>query len=183
MNWIEQLKTKIGRIILQRNLPKAKQQVHAIPHFSDLHEVGIIYNANSKENEEQINQIAHFLREQGKKVWMMGYVDSKTLPTNKKFHISSEYFWKEKLNFFNLPEPSKIGNFITHKFDLILNLYIESELPLQALSTYCQSGYSMGAQLPNGLSYNDSIIDIGSDKNIQNLAAQMVHYLKVINQK
>jgi hypothetical protein len=182
MNWIEQIKNKIGRHMLQR-ISSVRNRKHPIPSFESIQEIGIIYYAGHKDNEEQINRVAHYLREQGKKVWMMGFVDAKTLPHNKKFHISSEYFWKEKLTYFNLPNPSLIGNFVTHKFDLVMNLYFEGDLPLQGLSNLCEAKYAMGANLPGGLYYNDSLIDTGADQTIQNLASQMVHYLKVINQK
>jgi hypothetical protein len=182
MNVIEQIKNYIGRWLLQKEAKKSVKAMH-IPHFGELHEIGIIYNADIKENEEQINKVAHFLREQGKKVWTMGFVNAKTLPHTKTFHISSEYFWKEKLSFFNLPQTEKLGNFITHKFDLMMNLYFEEELPLQALSTYCNASFSMGAQLRDALTYNDSVIDTSENHNIEYLASQMIHYLKVINQK
>ncbi len=182
MNWINQIRTRIGRYML-KSAHKNGRSSNAIPHFDQIHEIGLIYFAGNKTNEENINRIAHYLREQGKKVWMMGYVDAPTLPHTKKFHISSEYFWKEKLTPFNLPDTTKIGNFLSHRFDLIMNLYFENELPLQAISTYAKSAYAMGAQMPEGLSYNDSIIDTGLNHDLQNLATQMIHYLKVINQK
>lgn len=182
MNWIQQIKTRIGRYLLKSS-QKVARKANTIPHFDQIHDIGLIYFAGNKTNEEHVNRIAHYLREQGKKVWMMGYVDALTLPHSKKFHISSEYFWKEKLTPFNLPDTTKIGNFLSHRFDLMMNLYFEQELPLQAMSTYAKSAYAIGAQMPECLSYNDSIIDTGSDQGLQNLATQMIHYLKVINQK
>lgn len=181
MGIIEKLRNRIGRYLLYRFHPGRTASTR-IPHFDDLREIGILYDATNASNEEQINRIAHYLRDQGKKVWMMGFVDAKTLPHTKKFHISSEYFWKEKLTRFNLPEPSKIGNFLHHRFDLLMNLYLEDNLPLQAMSTYTQASYAMGAPLSDALRYNDSVIDVKQDGGIHGLATQMVHYLKVINQ-
>ncbi|MCF8254086.1 MAG: hypothetical protein K9H61_09385 [Bacteroidia bacterium] len=182
MSLIENIKNKIGRILLKKPVNKQNGNT-SIPTFSQIQDIGIIYNADTKEHEQEINLVANYLREQGKKVWMMGYVNSKTLPENKKFHISSEYFWKEKLTFFNLPDPNKIGNFISHPFDLMMNLYFEKELPLEALSTLCKSKYSMGVEMPGNLAYNDGLISLGSNRDIKNLASQIVHYLNVINQK
>jgi thioesterase domain-containing protein len=153
------------------------------PSFKEVQDIGIIYHAGNANNEAEVNKVAHFLREQGKKVWTMGYVDAKVLPHTKKFHISSEYFWKEKLNAYNLPDTAKIGNFLQHRFDLLMNLYFEEDLPLQAMSTYAISQFSMGAQLNNALTYNDSVIDTGNTKSIEHLASQMIHYLSVVNQK
>jgi hypothetical protein len=182
MSLIENFKNYVGRIFLKKSGP-IKSSQRGIPTFDSVTEIGIIYHAGSAANEEQINRVVHYLRDQGKKVWTMGFVNANTLPNNKKFHISSEYFWKEKLTWYNLPDTSKIGNFVTHRFDLLLNLYFEGDLPLLAMSSYTQSAYSMGANLPDALRYNDTIIDTGSEHSIQNLASQMVHYLKVINQK
>lgn len=182
MSLIESIKNYFGSILLKKSGP-VKSSQRKIPTFDSVNEIGIIYHADSPENEEQINKVVHFLRNQGKKVWTMGYVNSKVLPTNKKFHISSEYFWKEKLTWYNLPDTSKIGNFISHRFDLVLNLYFEGDLPLLGMSSYTESAYSMGAKIPESMKYNDIIIDTGEEHSIQNLASQMVHYLKVINQK
>ncbi|MDZ4669189.1 MAG: hypothetical protein SGJ00_15080 [bacterium] len=181
MNWITQIKNYIGRILLHSHVKKNSKVMH-FPTFDQVQDIGIIYHAGNAANEAEVNKVAHFLREQGKKVWTMGYVDAKTLPHTKKFLISSEYFWKEKLTFFNLPDSAKIGNFIQHRFHLMMNLYFEEDLPLQAMSTYAVSEFSMGAQLNNALSYNDSVIDTGQKKSIENLASQMIHYLKVVNQ-
>lgn len=181
MSLIKSIKNKIGKILLHKSLKARSRQ--NIPTFDAVHDIGIIYHAGNKENEDQVNQVAHFLRDQGKKVWTMGYVDAKTLPHNKKFHISAEYFWQEKLTWYNLPDLSKIGNFVQHPFDLMMNLYFEQDLPLQAMSSYSKAKYAMGASIPDALQFNDTLIDTGSQQNLQNLAVQMVHYLKVINQK
>ena len=181
MSWIEHIKNKLGSLMLEIRVIE-KVGINTIPSFQDIQEIGVIYNATQAIEEEQINRIAHFLRDQGKKVWTLGYVDSNKLPHNRKFHISSEYFWKEQLNFFNLPQPEKIGQFMNHNFDLLMNLYFEPILPIQAMSCLCHAKYKMGAQIQNGIQYNDSIIDTGNDHSIQSLSAQMVHYLKVINQ-
>jgi hypothetical protein len=182
MKLIENIKNYIGRYFLQKQAKKNSKSMH-IPNFIGVQEIGIIYNAGSNENEEQVNKVVHFLREQGKKVWTMGFVNEKILPPSKKFHLNAEYFWKEKLSPFNLPQTDKIGTFITHKFDLLMNLYFEEDLPLQALSTYCNANFSIGAQIPYSLTYNDSVIDTNENHNIENLASQMIHYLKVIKLK
>lgn len=181
MSWLEKIKNKLGFWMLEKKV-EVRKGINPIPSFESIQEIGVIYNATKAIEEEQMNRIAHFLRNQGKKVWTLGYVDSNKLPHNRKFHISSEYFWKEQLNFLNLPQPEKVGQFMNHNFDLLMNLYFDPILPMQAMSCICQAKYRMGAQIENGIQYNDSIIDTGNDHSIQSLSAQIVHYLKVINQ-
>ncbi|MCG9880299.1 MAG: hypothetical protein MH472_06845 [Bacteroidia bacterium] len=181
MSWIDNIKNKIGSWLLNRQV-KQKKGMLEIPSFTNVHEIGIIYNATESMQEEHINGIAHFLREQGKKVHTIGFVNAKTLPHNRKFHISSTYFWREQLNAFNIPQEEKVGLFMQHKFDLVLNLYFEPIFPLQAMSTLCKAKFKMGPQIPGSLAFNDSVIDMGSDQNAKSLASQIIHYLNVINQ-
>jgi hypothetical protein len=108
-------------------------------------------------------------------------VNAPKLPYQNKFHISSEYYWQETLTFFNLPEKAKIGRFLEFEFDLLMNLFFEKELPLQAIAALSKSRFSMAANLSNALPYNDVLIDTGSNKDIVNLAMQMIHYLKVLH--
>lgn len=182
MGLLEGIKNKLGRLYLNSSGAQRKG-THPIPAFTNIQEIGIIYHADSQKQEEEVNRVAHYLREQGKKVWTMGFVDAKTLPHTKKFHISAEYFWREKLKWNNLPDPTRIGNFISHPFDLVMNLYFEDVLPLEALSSMTRSAYAMGASsVPGALQYNDTVIEMKSNS-IHDLATQMIHYLKVINQQ
>ncbi len=181
MRFIENIKNKLGRYLLNKN---TKLKTHRIqPSFEQVHEIGIVYNANEKNNEEKINLFANYLREQGKKVFMLGYVDAKTLPVSKKFHITSEYFWREKLTGFNLPDKIKIGRFLETPFDLLMNIYFEADLPLQAIGAYTKAKYRIGARIPNALPFNDTLIDTDQNKDLQHLASQMVYYLKAVNIK
>ncbi|MBC7383304.1 MAG: hypothetical protein H7296_10000 [Bacteroidia bacterium] len=180
MKLIDKIKNKIGRFLLHKGISKNKNG-RSLPSFEQLLDIGIVYNANEKNNEEKINLFANYLRGQGKKVFMLGYVDAKILPPSKKFHITSEYFWKEKLTKFNLPDAVKIGRFLETPFDLLMNIYYEDELPLQAISVYSRAKYRIGAKIPNALVYNDTVIDTSTNKDLQNLASQMVHYLKVVS--
>jgi hypothetical protein len=181
MNWIENIKNNMGAWMLKKQV-KPLQSMQYLPSFININDIGIIYHATHAKEEDEITRIAHYLRNQGKKVWTMGFVDAKELPQNRKFHISSEYFCKAQLNFFNIPQEEKVGQFMNHPFDLLLNLYFEPLFPLQAMSSMCKANFKMGAQLENGLQYNHTIIDTGNNHSIQNLSSQMVHYLNVINQ-
>lgn len=142
--------------------------------------IGIVYNAESKENEQVINQYASELRAEGKKVFMLGYVDQKQLPHTKKFLLNSEFFWREKLNGVNLPIKGKIGQFLQLEFDLLLNLYNEPLLPMQAIAAYSKAKYRVGANIEGGLNYFDAVIDTGSRTDLRFLIEQVDFYLRHI---
>jgi hypothetical protein len=179
MKVIEDTKNKIGRWQLGRELSQHKSKRKLIP-FAQVNHIGIVYDANQLENEQYLINYANSLRAEGKKVFMLGYVNEKELPSSRKFVLNSEFFWNEKLSFWNLPEKGKIGQFLNLEFDLLLNLYLQPVLPLQAISVYSKAKYKVGPHLEGGLNYYDFMVDIQPRTDIGFLAEQMDFYLRNI---
>ncbi len=179
MKLIEDIKNYIGRFLLSKEIAE-KNAKHSLTTFNEVQHIGIVYNAEDRNNEEAINNYANQLRTDGKKVFLMGYVDKKDLPHSKKFILQSEFFWKEKLNGFNLPIKGKIGRFLELDFDLLLNLYFEPSLPMQAIAAYSKAKYRVGSHIAGGLDYYDAMIDIGEKKDLNFLIEQIDFYLKNI---
>ncbi|MEI6507819.1 MAG: hypothetical protein WCO54_04995 [Bacteroidota bacterium] len=179
MKIIEDIKNYTGRFILSRELSQKKVKRAFIP-FADVQHIGIVYSADDKNEEEEVVNYANKLRSEGKKVFMMGYVDQKHLPHTKKFNMQSEFFWKEKLNGFNLPIKGKIGRFLDLDFDLLLNLHTGVSLPMQAIAAYSKAKYRMGSNITGGLDFYDAMIDTGNRKDLIFLIEQIDFYLKAI---
>lgn len=179
MEFIEKIRNKVGHMKLLSEI-RNDHRKRTFTSLEDALEIGIIYNGITRDDEQQIHQYANTLRSQGKKVFMMGFVDMKTLPGNKKFSLQSEYFWKEKLSPINLPDKGKIGRFLTIEFDLMLNIYQEPLLPMLALSAYASARYRVGPMMDGGTSYFDAMIDTGPDKTLSFLIEQIDFYLRTI---
>ncbi len=181
MQFLENIKTKIGKYLLQGSFSKRKS-MSSIPRFDDLKDIAIIYPADNKEDENDANKLALHFREQGKKVMMLGFVNQKQLSHKYKFHINHEYFWRESLDTFLLPKKDKIAGFIQQPFDLLINLYPEFNLQLAAVSSYSKATTRIGAHFAESESYNEILIE-GKFKNLFELGLQMEHYLKIVNSK
>ncbi len=181
MQLLENIKTEIGKLILNKSFTK-RVAMRVMPDFARMQSVAILYDASNKQQEEEVAHFAAFLRDQGKKVMMMGFVNEKNLPYQKKFHISSQFFWKEYLNFFNLPDKIKLSGFINEEYDLLINLYTAYSLPLLALSSYSNASYRIGAKFEGADTFNEILID-GSSHSLFELGLHMVHYLKSLRKQ
>jgi len=179
MKFIEDIKNYIGRFLLGRDIAKRKLKRSFVA-FNEVQHIGIVYNAQKKEDEELVNHYANQLRQQGKKVFLMGFVDMKELPHNKKFNLQSEFFWKEKLNGFNLPVKDKIGRFLDYDFDILMNLYFEPSLPMQAIAAYSNAKYRIGSHIEGGFDFYDAMINVERNKNLNFLIEQIDFYLRSI---
>jgi hypothetical protein len=183
MGWIKNIKDSIGNYLLKGIAIKKKRSARIMPSYSSIQEIGIVYDAGTTKQEEQVNLLAEHLRKEGKKVFTLGFIDAKKLPENHRFNMSAGYYWRETLTKYNLPDKQKLSSFLNTEFDLLMNLFFEKELPLQAIAALSKSKFSMGANINGALPYNDFLIDTGTEKEITNLGMQMIHYLKVIQTK
>ena len=110
----------------------------------------------------------------------MGFVNEKELSAKQNPQINSEYFWKEKLTIFNLPNTDKIGQFPNIQFDLLFNIYFDENISMQGLSVVSKAKYKLGAQMNLATQIFDMTIDTGNNKDVYYLAEQMEFYLKAI---
>ena len=176
---LNQIKSYLGSFILNNQI-KAKKAKNKFMPYKNAIEIGIVYNAESIKDEQKVQQFANELRADGKKVLLLGFLDVKELPFNRVPHISCELYWKEKLNFFNLPNPEKIGRFINTKFDILFNIYHEENISLQGISVLSNAKYQVGAQMNRAVKLFDLTIDTGDNKDVYYLAKQMEHYISTI---
>ncbi len=179
MKLIEDIKNYIGRWQLEREVKTKRLKRKLIP-FTQVNHIGIVYDANDLENEKTVSGYANALRAEGKKVFMLGYVNEKHLPTTRKFLLNSEFFWREKLNGINLPIKGQIGQFLQLEFDLLLNLYFEPALPLQAIAAYSNAKYRVGPNVDGGLAFYEFMVDVGRKKDLYFLIEQIDFYLRNI---
>lgn len=176
---IEHLKNYLGNFVL-RNMIKAKKGQNKFVPFDNAKDIGILYFADSIENENKVQQFASELRNEGKKVFLMGFVNAKQLPGRLIPQINNEYYWKERLTFFNLPDNEKIGQFSDNQFDILFSVYFEENIALQGLSVLSKAKYKLGTQMNLATQIFDMTIDTGGNKDLYYLAKQMEFYLKAL---
>jgi hypothetical protein len=176
MKLIEDIRNKIGRWQLDKEIRPKRTNRKLIP-FNQMAYVGIVYDAGNAENEQAVMAYTNELRGQGKKVFMLGFVNEKELPSTKKFVLHSEFFWKAKLTAFNLPDKGQIGQFLQQEFDLLLSIFTEPQLPLLAIAAYSQAKYKVGPYMEDGVKLYDFMMDIKPRTDAAFLIEQMDFYL------
>jgi hypothetical protein len=180
MQWIVNFKNAVGRWILNRQIQVASKVKRTYTPLSSAMNIGILYDSTYIDKDAIIHQYVQQLRSEGKKVYMLGFVDMDILPGNKKYTLQSEFCWREKLNFFNLPDKHVFKTFLHTEFDLLINLYETNHLPLLALSAYSHANYRVGPKISGGLNYFDAMIDVGDTPNLNTIIKQMDFYLHAI---
>lgn len=174
-------KTKhtISKLLLKRQLLSKKKK--EIPFsYNDVHEIGLIYNAENPTEANQVLQFANDLKTEGKKVSLLGFINNKLPIHENQSNNESTFFNISDLTFFNLPKSEKVSHFLNQNFDLLLNVYQYNFEILAGLVTISKAKYSVGAQFEFASSVFDLTIDTKANKDVYFLAKQMEFYLKVI---
>lgn len=181
MQWFENIKNAIGKKQLLANSGKSAP-LHKMPDYSKIQEIAIVYPAGNSEQEDQVQEFAGHLRAQGKKVFLMGFLNQKELGEKRHLHLQSQFFWKEYLGFFNLPSKEKLAGFIKQPFDLLINLCPDFNLPTLALCAYSEAGLKIAPYSNEAEPFHHILIETQA-KNLMELGLQMENYLLLINPK
>lgn len=152
----------------------------AVPSLNEAAHIAILYDATFIDKEPAIHRFVAQLKQEGKKVYTIGFVDMPKLPGNKKFSLQSDFVWYEKINTFKLPHRPAFETFLNTRFDLLINLYEQPTLPLMALSAWSTASCKIGPHLPNLLPFVDIAIDMGPKPEIEQIVDQTNYYLRII---
>lgn len=145
--------------------------------WNQVETIGILYVAD-KETSAAVKKYAAQLRQEGKKVFELGFYDQKELSFDVNFTLNSEYLHRKHIQWNGLPKSDSVPGFIDEKFDLLLNIYMGDVLPLLWVSAKSKAAFRLGLYQKNSLPFFDMAIDIGSEGDIQKYIQTIDHYIR-----
>lgn len=165
-----------------RILGKRRQQ-QGIRHYSvsfrDADEIGILFHANTLDEVQCLKEFFHYLKQQGKKVTVLGYTQAAREAAFKTKSVFFEYFTEKDLNFFFIPSAAKTGPFLEKRFDILINFSLGECFPLTWLTALSQATFRVGTYSPSRVQDLDLMIHLKEDRNIDNFANQLKEYLSL----
>jgi hypothetical protein len=84
------------------------------------------------------------------------------------------------LNWWGIPKPDKVGDFIEIEFDLLLNIALEPNFAIDYVTALSKSKFKIGSS-PNDENHFDLNIKIGENQDAMYLAKQQIFYLAQLN--
>ncbi|WP_347841269.1 DUF6913 domain-containing protein [uncultured Draconibacterium sp.] len=86
------------------------------------------------------------------------------------------------LNWWGIPKPDKVGDFMTMQLDLLLCLAAEKNFAVNYITALSKAKFKIGSSETDN-SYFDLNIKIGQNKDAMYLAKQQIFYLAQLNNK
>ena len=155
---------------LTRNAPRNP----VLPNVTTAKIIGVIWQPSQKEAYNYLRN--YFNREH---VIFRGFcVFEETLNP----HPDTSSLTVKDLNFWGLPKPDMIGDFVDMKFDVLLNIALEQNLVLDYITLLSKARFKVGWS-PEENNYFDLNINIGENDDAMFLAKQQIFYLAQLKNK
>lgn len=143
--------------------------------------VGIVYDLSDTRNHDKVKNYVRYLENEGKKqVMALGFLDEKEIPDQYLSKIDFSYFCRSDLNLYFKPGGTDVENFISSKYDILLDLSAPGLLPTQFIVQMSQARFKVGKQVPGNLDLYDLSLSV-KEEGVVYLIKQMDHYLKMLN--
>jgi hypothetical protein len=174
----KKLRTTIGERIL-RNKFKVRKRKRCIHDFQDAKSIGVLFKTNNLNDFQLVKNFLHYLREFNTKVIALCYIDTKKIPDYYLLMKGFNFFSKNSVNFFYIPNHQLVDDFMEQHFDILIDLSVENSFPVKYIGVLSNADFKIGMLRKNEENYYDLMIDIGSNKNIENLIENIKHYIPI----
>ncbi|MBR9859188.1 hypothetical protein GYB22_00255 [bacterium] len=144
MSFLSKIKYNIALKKLRAHAQKEKAE--RFKGLSQARSVGIVYNVG-KIKWKTVTQFIHYFESLGKKVTTLGYLDEKELNHNYTPNFRHMFFCQRELSFWKIPKAQSLQTFTEVDFDYLINLDVEGDLVLQAVSAYSKAHTRIGLHL------------------------------------
>jgi hypothetical protein len=178
LSFINDIQLKLARFLLSKSKP-AEREIEAV-NIKNAKTLAIVYNASNEEATNLVKRYVKFLREYKTKVLALGYVDEKELPRDLNPSLEFDYVTKKDLNFQLEPTGIVVSNFISEKFDILIDLSDENNIVLHHLVNKSKAKFKVGAKRSTYASLFDLTIVLKPEEGIRQLMKNIDRYLHVI---
>ncbi len=181
MAFLQGIRNKIGYFIIKRkvrNLSRNKEFIN----IADAGKVGVLFKQTDEENFEAVQDCVRMLAEGGKQVFVIGYVDSKEIPDFYLLRKGFNFFCRNDINWYGIPQPAFVNDFIEREFDLLIDLSLDNVFPIDYIFAISKARFKTGEYAVRA-EHADLSIDTGLNRNVGYLTQQIYHYLSILNKK
>ena len=174
MNIFDRIKNSLYDSVLKQK--GSSRPARAITNLNDARTIGIIYDSTNPDHDITITKFAEMLRNKGKTVEIMAYVDDKKIDHKGDIAL----FNPKAVNWYGIPTDPRIGPFCAKPFDLLICAILQESKPLEYIAYLSKAKYRVGPFDENKTHCYDLMIQLGNKTDLNYLLQQMVHFLENI---
>ena len=174
MNILESIKDRLYKSVLRQ---RGSARPHrAITNLSDAQTVGVIYDSSDPDNDITITKFAEMLRNKGKKVDIIAYINDKKIDHKGDIAV----FNPSAVNWYGIPLDERVAAFCSKPFDLLICAMPRESKPLEYIAYLSKAKYRVGPFDEQKTYCYDLMIQMGTRTSLDYLLQQMVYFLDKI---
>jgi hypothetical protein len=172
---------KIGNSLLAKKVARVKRKVFYTG-INQVKTIGIVWDAAKTEDFICLSKLFQKMHERGIDVKIIAYFPGKELPDQYTAQRFLTCIRKNETNWFYMPISREAELFIKTRFDILIDINFNSDLPLSYLTSLSAAGFKVGLfNSYNGDSTFDLMMEINKPVRIDNYLNEIIHYLEMIN--
>lgn len=149
--------------------------------FYGVRTVGMIFDASNPEDYELVKRYVVYLRENAKKVKVLGYFSQKNIPPLTYSKLEYDFFSSKEVNWFEKPTTHIIDNFMNEEYDLLIDLNIHDHFPLKYISALSKAKFKVGKYKEEDEEIYDMMIDADNTQTLKYFLRQIDTYITMLN--
>ena len=182
IQFIEDIKHKIGKYVFQRDLKHNKRH-KSVCNLEDAKSIGILFEATTKEQITQVKPLVDYFFKLKKDVKAFGFVNSKNYDECHVPRLQYDFFNKKDLNWYYKPQNNYVKNFIKKEYDILINLSDSRCIPLKYLVASSVARFKVG-RFEKDYDIYDLMIKLDKQEySMKKLISEIAKYLNIINKK
>jgi hypothetical protein len=181
MELINNIRLKIGKVILTKRMARTKRKVY-YSNISLVKKIGIVWDASRPDDFACLSRFYQKMHEKNIEVKILGYFPGKSLPDQYTAIRYLTCIRKKEINFFYQPVSSETITFISNRFEILIDINFKKLFPLQFISSLSNAGFKVGLFESETIDTPfDLMMEIKNPVDVENYLNQVIHYLGMIN--
>ena len=177
---LEGLRNYIGGFYFRKELSKIQRE-RKILNLLEARKIGILYSLDEIPVYDTVSEFVTQLQQDHKDVKALGFVKNKEMVNRFLPKLSYDFFSTKDLNFFLKPIHTKVNDFISKEFDILIDLSLKDSLPLKYICGLSMAGCRIGRYTEENTLCYDLMLDTDPAISLKEYIHQIIHYLTIIN--
>jgi hypothetical protein len=183
MELFKNLRLKIGKLILSRNVASKKREV-SYSNFRNVRSIGIVWDATRPSEFASLSRFHQKMQEVRIDVMIFGYFPGNNLPDQYTAIRYLRCIRKDEINSFYHPDSAEAKAFICKGFDILIDINFDKLFPLTYVTSVSMARFKVGLfENDSTESPFDLMMEIKRPVDIDNYLALVIQYLEMIKDK
>jgi hypothetical protein len=181
MELFKNIRLNIGKSMLAKKMATMKRHLN-YSDFKLVKKIGIVWDASNTEEFSSLSRFHQKMHEKEIEVKILGYFPGKNLPDQFTALRYLTCIRKTEIDFFYQPVSPESRAFISNRFDIVIDINFNKQLPLQYISSLSNAAFKVGLFEPGTLDTPfDLMMELKNPVNVDNYLNQIIQYLEMIN--